>query len=130
MLLYNKCPLSLFTMSPAVTITFHDLSRCLQASVRTNSLYALCPGPGEQRAITSIETDRKRERERERERGRRKRQIEKQRDTERASAAVLNIVFLLFYLSSVWFFLVNIKLFVLCCAVGSSVVRVWTRITI
>lgn len=37
-LLYNKCPLSLFKMCPAVNITYCGLSRCLEASVPTNSL--------------------------------------------------------------------------------------------
>lgn len=60
MLLYNKCPLSLFRMSPDVTVMSLDLLLCLQASVGTNSVCACCPGPGEHRAMTSMETERER----------------------------------------------------------------------
>lgn len=42
-LLCNKCPLSLFKMCPAANITYRDLSRCLQASVPTNSLCSPVP---------------------------------------------------------------------------------------
>lgn len=85
-LLYNKCPLSLFIMCPAVIITYCDLSGCLQASVTLNSLCAFCPQAGEQGAIT--ETHRKRER----------------GHIERASVAAVNMSFFILYRSSTWCF--------------------------
>ena len=100
-------------MSPTVIITSHDLSWCLQASVRTNSLCAFCPGPGEQRH--HINRDRQRKTMRERERERMRERGGGKRGVERASAAALHIVFLVFYLSAMWFFVdnMNIKLFFL-----------------